>query len=327
VACVAPIDYFQQIVAITIIPLALVALVTIVFGIGRGICTLQERNSMVDDRSRFERQKLLNYRYWKLLMFTCFLMYPGVSSKVMSFFVCQEVEGSWYLVADFGLHCYDSLWSSYRGYVLICVIIYPVGIPTFTFAVLFKNRRRLAEIPCLLSFGFIYEAYNQNVWFFEVVDMLYKFVVTSLLVFAGGKAGMVVGMLVCTLYTVVILTADPYIRKMDFRLHLASQSVIYLLLLSGNILTTQGNHEYQSQIDTILSAFLFFVTFVVFVMFLLHLIMFVRRHYWRVRRLIQKAQGNKTAQDVADVSSSAGNYEYSTTTANNRDAVELSSQN
>ena len=34
----------------------------------------------------------------KLCLFTVFLMYPGVSSTVLSLFVCQDIDGQSYLV-------------------------------------------------------------------------------------------------------------------------------------------------------------------------------------------------------------------------------------
>lgn len=40
-------------------------------------------------------------KFWKLLQFTLFLIYPKVASHVLAFFVCRNVEGIWYIRTDF----------------------------------------------------------------------------------------------------------------------------------------------------------------------------------------------------------------------------------
>ena len=38
---------------------------------------------------------------------------PGVSSTVVKFFKCTEVDGKWLLHADYRLECFSSEWLSY----------------------------------------------------------------------------------------------------------------------------------------------------------------------------------------------------------------------
>ena len=38
---------------------------------------------------------------------------PGVSSTVVKFFKCTEVDGEWLLHADYSLLCFSSEWLSY----------------------------------------------------------------------------------------------------------------------------------------------------------------------------------------------------------------------
>ncbi len=57
-------------------------------------------------------------------------MYPAVSSRVLSFFICRTVSGTSYLVADFELECYNSEWYQYLPVALVGLLLYPLGIPT-----------------------------------------------------------------------------------------------------------------------------------------------------------------------------------------------------
>lgn len=84
-----------------------------------------------------------------------FLIYPGVSSMILRTFVCKKVEGTYFLLADFRLQCFDSTWYKYAGYGAVMVAVYPIGIPLFLFFMLYKYRTQLndpavrAQVGCL----------------------------------------------------------------------------------------------------------------------------------------------------------------------------------
>lgn len=106
---------------------------------------------------------------WKLMLFTLFLLYPGVSSSILGMFVCRDINGKPYLFNDFSLECYDSSWYYYLPYVLIMVAVYPVGIPLLFWGLLRRYQGRRHEVAIRLQLGFLYEAYNKESWWFELV--------------------------------------------------------------------------------------------------------------------------------------------------------------
>ena len=86
-----------------------------------------------------------------LSFFLLFLLYPGASAQVTSFFVCDEFDGlgesgARYLKADLSVDCDGALWYAVLPYVLVMVAMYPIGTPMIFYSILFQNRDLLHEM-------------------------------------------------------------------------------------------------------------------------------------------------------------------------------------
>jgi hypothetical protein len=215
---------------------------------------------------------------WKLVLFTLFLVYPYVSSNVLRTFSCREVEGVHYLIADFSVRCFDSRWDRFLPYSIIMILVYPVGIPLLFFSLLWfvsivavvfcarensltpaQHRYDFNRVEIRLQLGFLYDGYASDTWWFEMVDMLHKLVLTSLLVLFPPDAQLPVAMVASTIYTMVILVKKPYYRKGDDRLHLYAQVEIFLLLLAGYAFFRGSIDSLDDSMDALMSAFLIIV--------------------------------------------------------------------
>ena len=159
--CVHEMAYHNKLLAMTIIPLVALGILAFVFFLLNSRILL--KNSEITDRKRFKRQ------LWKVVCFLMFLIYPGVSSVVLRYFVCKEVEGEFFLVADFRLKCFQSTWWKYFAWSNLMVIVYPLGIPAFLFSMLYKYRHRLSESGIRSQIGFLYAGFHRDVWYFEIV--------------------------------------------------------------------------------------------------------------------------------------------------------------
>ena len=62
------------------------------------------------------------------------------------------------------------------------VIVYPIGIPLFYFIKLKRYHQQgiLHDAETRAQMGFLYEAYTDQCWYWELVDMVFKLVMTSL---------------------------------------------------------------------------------------------------------------------------------------------------
>jgi len=161
--------------------------------------------------------------------------------------------------------------------------------------VLWRNRRRLTLPAVSLSYGFLYEAYTSHLWYFELVDMLNKLFLTSLLPFFTADAQAPVGLAWCGAYTIFILLMSPYIRKIDDQLHLVCMIHLMLILLIGWVLQ-QDPFVVGSSADIVFSVILLVVLGALFLLLCANLIIFVRRFV----RNIQRHQEQRRAVHLTD---------------------------
>jgi len=259
VECIFPTYYFRKLLIISLTPLVLFVTVAILYLIPKFLGGFFRDDS--EDARRRSRQ-----RFWRMLLFTMFLIYPTVSSVVLRLYVCKNIEGVNYIVSDLRTTCDSQTYESYKTYGVFMIIVYPIGIPVFLLYMLFKYRHKLEDEGVLAQLGFLYDGYDHKLWFFELIDMMHKLFLVALLAFFPGDLQLPFALAIVTLYSCLILVMNPYIRKGDDRLHLLCQTEIYLLLLS--VYVFKNDIPTDPVLDGILStilicmAMLFFAYFV-----------------------------------------------------------------
>jgi len=231
-----------------------------------------------DDNTKRVRRREYQRKFIRLILFTLFLIYPAVSNRVLSYFDCTNVEGKHYLTTDFRIECGVGDWNKFLAYDVIMILLYPLGVPLAFFVLLWTNRNRLRSTGVTLALGFLYEAYRPGFWWFELVDMLHKLILTAILILIPSSARLRIGLVVTSLYSLLILTTQPYIRSDDDRLHLLVQMLIYLVLIAG--LTESEVGRVSGSMDTVLSIFLIAMTVILLIIFGLLIVKYARSKYW-----------------------------------------------
>ena len=84
----------------------------------------------------------------KLLFIMTYALYTSVSTTIFRLFKCQNVQGRWYLTADYRLRCFEGVWYLYASLAIAGIAVYTIGIPLMLFVVLRRNRRYLYESTC-----------------------------------------------------------------------------------------------------------------------------------------------------------------------------------
>lgn len=165
-------------------------------------------------------------------------------------------------------------------------LIYPIGIPAFFYWLLWRNKHKLNDPAVQLSLGLMYEAYQPNLWWFELFDMANKLFLTSIVIFFPLDWQMSVALAWSTLFILFLLVRPPYVREMDDRLHLFAMTAIYCLLLIGH---TSDRDEKDTAMDVLLSVVLITAVIGLFLLFLYHVSLWWKKHVrQRQRAKLQK---------------------------------------
>jgi hypothetical protein len=167
-------------------------------------------------------------------------------------------------------------------------LIYPIGIPLIFLILLLRNVRS-PKLETEISLAFLYEAYQRESWFFELLDIAHKLFLSSLLVFFPKDFQIPVGLVVAVGYCVTILLLKPYVRVIDDRLHLLAQCELLVIFTSGWVLYTETDGaQITSFTDIALSSLLIAVTLGLFALFCYHVFIFLRTRYYALKRKATK---------------------------------------
>jgi accessory gene regulator protein AgrB len=98
-------DYYFEMQAFIVVPALIIGVLWLVVYLPAYLGSVR-----TNEEERHIRRKSARKKLWKLIYFVLFLVYPMVSAMVLRFFVCENIQGTDYLVADFTLHCYTDDW-------------------------------------------------------------------------------------------------------------------------------------------------------------------------------------------------------------------------
>ena len=90
----------------------------------------------------------------KIIMLLIQLMYPKLATRTFQVFRCQDIKHvGLVLDQDFSFKCWEGAHMFYATIALIAVFVYLIGVPLFTFVVLYCNRHRLHTAAVEQKFG------------------------------------------------------------------------------------------------------------------------------------------------------------------------------
>lgn len=266
------------------------------------------------------RNLRVQYRavFWKVSLFTVFLAYPAVSRQIFSYFRCVEIfqdqAPSIYVLREaFSEVCYDDTWSQYLFVVIALVLVYPVGVPVALGLLLRHYRPRFSDPKVRYCLGFIYEGYATEMWFFELLDMIHKLLVASIVSLLSPTVQVPVAMGILGAYQCLLYHRQPYVRKADNQLHLASQASLYLIVFSFLARDKTGPIPTGSEEDVILSALLIIIFISVLLLSVFRVVQFGRLVYLaRKRKARQKALSSRHLGSSSVDHTSGEHSEHST---------------
>jgi len=120
------------------------------------------------------------------------------------------------------------------------IFVYPLGIPAYYFFELFKNKSRITAIdrdfdPDVARIAFLWENYEQKMWWWEVFECGRRLSLSGMLVFvAQGTASQIVFALVVSVFTAgLYIHWRPFERESDDDLAITTQASLFFTLLAA----------------------------------------------------------------------------------------------
>lgn len=248
----------------------------------------EKRDDSDKDDARLRRARARS-TFWRVLVFTMFLCYPAISREIFSYFRCVAVPDgyttNYFLLASFSEQCYTEQWYQLLAPVIITFLIYPVGIPLLFFWALVRFRDSLRDNTMLYSLGLIYSGYHPEFWWFELLDMGHKLVITCIVALLPSKDGQIIfALVVSALYLLTLLMTMPYLRLFDNLFHMLSQAEIFLLILSMQCGGQVGTVESGSITDVLVSVVLIIIVVAVITAFAILIAQYLRLAYRKKMR-------------------------------------------
>ncbi|KAL9982380.1 hypothetical protein ACROYT_G004413 [Oculina patagonica] len=197
--------------------------------------TAQESKTLVSEA------KATCFQYVFLLMFTVF---PTTSAQVFQLLpaschkICvdiQEKSCQSYVRSDYSVECFTDTYSKFAVLAFI-MLSFVVGFPLVTLLLLWKNHPKETQDndnnEIAVGLSFLYENYSSSCWFWEVLELVRKIVLTSVIVLVGGESRTSLGVaaIMSGLYTVLFASYQPISDRFEHWLQLAS-----LLAISANM--------------------------------------------------------------------------------------------
>ena len=258
VNCFTPglhVDAFVNLFAIMSVNIAVVGFAGVVYGVRKLIIS---RNRSLQEDEKLSKVSEVKEAVYRNLFFVLYVTYLSTCSKTASVLpitcqrICQDQEDdkcSKYLKADYSIQCQD---SRYNHQVIVGYIsaVYIIALPVATFIALWRHRRVIiaaeedetSEDPGLSTemitgLRFLFENYKARSWYWELVEMSRKVIITSGLILVGQEMRSYIGLawVVGGMYGVLFAWIQPIQDVFENRLMTASLAVTVVNLGIGAV--------------------------------------------------------------------------------------------
>ena len=270
--CIGAVTYYRELVVMMLAPLIAFAACVVLYLLPSHFDLLCFRHQTLQSKTR------TRMKFWKLFLYTLFLIYPSLSSTVLREFVCISIDSTDWLLTNLRVQCYTSDWYFYSYVALPFIVLYPIGIPLFFFVLLHSNRRHLHERRVQAQLGFLYASYQRQLWWWEILDSVNKLFLTSVLAFFPSDSQLPLAMGCISLYSMCVLVMQPFLSPSDDLLQLLALTELFMLCLAGWIYFNTTDATLDSTQDTFVSVCLIAITILFFVGFMLAIL-------WAARKL------------------------------------------
>jgi hypothetical protein len=170
---------------------------------------------------------------------------PFPCVQIVAAFACHEIEGTFYLRADYSLECYTPAWDATVAYASCWLAFYVIAFPLLTMCQLHLHVQGAPPLFGFLDLRFLLHDYKPGspTFCWEVVDLLRKLLLSIMGVFWSTKSTMCIGtaLLISTFFMVLHAQYQPYRTASCNRLQMMCMTTLSVIYFCGKSRTS--THE------------------------------------------------------------------------------------
>ena len=248
------VDAFSNLFAIMAINAAVIMFAGVAYGVRK--LTIS-RNRYLEEEgklTKLSQEKELVYRNLFFILYITYLSTCYRTATVLPIAcrkICQEEDQLCvkYLKADYSIQCHG---SNYNNLVTVAYIsvAYITALPLATFIALWRHRRALLatadeetfKVPrpsaeMITGLRFLFENYKAPAWYWELVEMSRKVIVTSGLILVGQESRSYIGLawVIAGMYGVLFAWTHPIQDAFENKLMTTSLAVTVVNLGIGAV--------------------------------------------------------------------------------------------
>ncbi|XP_078342705.1 uncharacterized protein LOC144628475 [Oculina patagonica] len=250
----AQIDAFGNLLVMLLVNTAVIVISGLAYGISK-VTIL--RNGSLEDREKsrkLSKRKELLYRNIFFFLYTTYLSTCSMTANVLPLTcrkLCQDEDEELcnkYLKADYTIQCQGPKYN----HVLIVAYIstaYVIAVPVASFIALWRQRRVLlarddaetsqnpGSMEIITGLRFLYENYKPHSWYWELVEMSRKVILTSGLILVGEESRSYIGLtlVIAGMYGMVFSWMKPIQDGFENKMMSTSLAVTVFNLAIGAV--------------------------------------------------------------------------------------------
>ena len=226
--------------------------------------------AVLNNKQAFDRQLLGRLLYWAIFIF--YLVLPSVSRSIFSARLCESFryddatgQRISFLLADPSLTCdagptWDDETSGLAPYFWAFFALWPVLVPLGFLALLLRVRKPVAAqraTPLSRATSFLWRDYSASFLFWEVLDLVRKIFLTSMVLFIDQEYGSrkllrtVVAAIVSALFLTTLALARPYRRSDDLCLACVANLLLTCCFASGVVVQVRAGTASPSPLSRV----------------------------------------------------------------------------
>ena len=136
---------------------------------------------------------------------------------IICIYSCLKIDNEYRVYNDLEVECWSTEHINYSFIIAVpSILIWGFGIPFFSWLVLARNKHQLDLIEIREKYGFLYNGYKKQYYYWESVNMYRKITVIFISVFLK-IAGVITQALVIFLVLIVFLILNIKLLPFAFR--------------------------------------------------------------------------------------------------------------